>query len=141
MINEFVKGKPKAQPRPRATRRGGYVGIYNPTTASDWKGIVKAAFAKHKGSFGKDEPLLVTMAFTFARPPSHFKKSGGYRKGVKEYHTQKPDVDNIAKAVMDAIGDVKVWHDDCQVVRETTSKTWVDDESDAGCFITIEKYN
>jgi len=120
----FIAGTPKAQPRPKAFCRGKRAGVYNPTTADAWKQAIKDAV---KGlDLGKC-PVGVILNFEFERPKSHY----GSRKGVKyikesspEWHTQKPDLDNLAKAVLDAVGDAGAWHDDAQVTYLKVTKEW-----------------
>ena len=136
MINLFVAGTPKAQPRPKAARRGGFIQIYTPPTAKDWKDTVKAEFEKYKDTFPKHEALGISLRFYFERPVSHLKKDGQLRKGINLNHVQKPDFDNLAKAVVDAMGDAKVWHDDCQIVTSNISKEW---SEYSGCYITVWK--
>ena len=44
----------------------------------------------------------------------------------EQWHTQKPDADNIAKAILDALKDH--WKDDAQVARLSIDKRWTDCE-------------
>ena len=39
----------------------------------------------------------------FKRPTSHFKDSGGKRSDAPSRHTKRPDVDNLAKYVLDSL--------------------------------------
>lgn len=55
-------------------------------------------------------PLAVLIEFRFERPKSR------QRKGLDlTFKTCKPDLDNAAKAVLDAIGEAGWWVDDAQV--------------------------
>ncbi|MDC0088142.1 RusA family crossover junction endodeoxyribonuclease [Akkermansiaceae bacterium] len=139
MIREFIHGDPKAQPRPKAARCRGGIRIYTPPSADAWKALVRIGFAKHKGTFVKGEALAIHLQFNFKRAAGNLKKSGELRKGVNFYHVQKPDFDNLAKAVVDAIGDAGVWHDDCQIVSSRIGKKWSVDNEDVGCGIIIKK--
>ena len=64
-------------------------------------------------------PVQVIVDAVFARPKSHLTK-----KGVKASAPAlpRPDVDNIAKAVLDAIG--PILGDDTQVSRLVVEKTY-----------------
>ncbi|MGG3798628.1 RusA family crossover junction endodeoxyribonuclease [Metabacillus fastidiosus] len=42
---------------------------------------------------------------------------------VGEYHTKKPDADNLVKGVFDALNKL-VWQDDNQVAKVTTVKSY-----------------
>ena len=55
-----------------------------------------------------------TLVFTFARPKSHRTAKGALRKGAPVRHVYKPDTDNLAKFVMDALNGT-YYHDDSQV--------------------------
>jgi len=49
-------------------------------------------------------------------------------------HAQKPDADNVAKAVLDALCDH--WKDDCQVFRLEVVKFWGPPQT----IITVREY-
>jgi Holliday junction resolvase RusA-like endonuclease len=123
-FDEFIEGTPKAQPRARAYARGKHVRMYNPNTADAWKMDIKNAVGGLQ--LGKT-PVAVMIGFKLARPKNHY----GSRKGVPylkdsapKLHTQKPDLDNLAKAVKDAITDAGAWHDDSQVTYLLVTKEW-----------------
>jgi Holliday junction resolvase RusA-like endonuclease len=50
-------------------------------------------------------------------------------------HTKKPDIDNLLKAVMDALTDIKIWRDDSFVCLTHSSKWYAGGRS--GAHITI----
>ena len=156
-ITFFVPGQPKAQPRPRLGKGGR---VYNPPSADGWK--------THIWAFGHGAiknklagPVSVTLEFYFARPQDHFhhyKKAdkGIPTKAAPAWHATKPDTDNIAKAVLDALtpsrsekkfgrvnleGQVEswgAWYDDCQVSELIVRKRYATDAGD-GCQITIAR--
>ena len=53
-------------------------------------------------------------------------------------HTKKPDCDNLAKAVLDVLTELKFWDDDSQVTHLTTTKQYGDK---SGCQISIAEIN
>ena len=60
-------------------------------------------------------------------------------------HQQKPDRDNLEKAVLDALGDFAglpplVWCDDCQVVAGRTTKRWALTGEPAGGAVAIWEF-
>lgn len=123
-FDQFIAGVVKAQPRPRAFCRGKRAGMYNPDTADAWKMCIKNAVS---GLQLGDLPLGVIIHVTFKRPKSHY----GSRQGVPYlkpaapvWHTNKPDVDNVAKAILDAISDAGAWGDDKQVTYLKVTKEW-----------------
>lgn len=138
----FAVGLPKAQPRPRACLRGRHAAVYNPGTADGWKGCVGAA-AVSNGAI-PPEPMCgavsVMLGFFFPRPRSHY-RSGRYEHLVKESapseHLAKPDVDNLAKAVLDKMTELGFWRDDSQIVSLVVSKSWVSGSDRGGCRIGV----
>ena len=128
-----VYGMPKAQPRPRLTRRG----VYDPGTANAWKEAIKRVLA----SDGYPEepltgPITLGLFFRLPRPSGHYSGSEALRPSAPKDHTQKPDFDNLAKAVGDAMTDLGVWADDSQVIHCEIHKRW-SDAIDAGVEISI----
>jgi Holliday junction resolvase RusA-like endonuclease len=63
---------------------------------------------------------LIVMAF-FAPPASWSAKKRAAMLGKP--HTQRPDADNIAKAVKDGLNRI-AWGDDCQVAELSVRKAW-----------------
>ena len=126
-----IVAQPKGQPRPKFCRRGAFVHAYTPATADDFKQACRAA-ARSAGLSHKrlEGPIGLTVIFMMPRPASHF-GSGKNSETLKPaaprgWHTQKPDLDNIEKALKDALSDEGVWVDDCQVCKCSKTKTWSD---------------
>jgi Holliday junction resolvase RusA-like endonuclease len=132
-----IEGEPKPQPRPRAFRRGQFVGVYNPTNADAWK--VRCAVTAHDAC-GKPfaKAVRVALWFMMPRPASHRKKNGALRSSAPAKHVQRPDVDNLAKAVMDALSGI-AFKDDAQVVELIVGKQWAEEAH--GCIVTVEEVN
>lgn len=123
----WIPGEPKAQPRPKGVLRGGFVHFYTPPVADKWKGLIKEAIKASLTKFNPLAPFRVTMVFFFKRPSTHYgskNKVPYLRTGAPISHTTKPDLDNLAKAVMDALSDVKLWNDDRQVIELEVSKRY-----------------
>jgi Holliday junction resolvase RusA-like endonuclease len=107
-------------------RRGGKklaVWSYRPDKVSDYQTVVRwAAQAAMKGRAPLDGAVSVRVAIFSAVPPSWSKKrqaealAGKLRPG-------KPDWDNIAKAVGDALSTI-AFADDAQVAEATISKRY-----------------
>lgn len=132
----FVPGEPKAQPRVKAFRRGKFTGVYTPKTADAWKQAVKDSWKK--SSYPKFPwcPLGVSLSFTMPRPKSHYRANGLLKPTQQLMHTKKPDCDNIAKAVLDALTDAGAWTDDAQVVLLNVAKRWCH-AGQEGCEVRI----
>lgn len=118
MVDGFdviVEGVPKAQPRPRACARGKFVTMYDPGTARLWKATVKNGIRAVWNGQPYGGPLHVTIGFLMPRPKWHLTPKGKLKLTAPYHHTGKPDVDNLAKAALDAMTDLGVWRDDSQV--------------------------
>ena len=125
-----VEGDPKAQPRQRHyyNKNLGHVGSYDPGTADGWKQRVSAEAIKHRPNCPLDVGLRLRIQFRFARPASHYgtgKNAGVLKASAPKFHmVSKPDLDNLEKAVMDALTDIRFWKDDCLVAKKETGKSW-----------------
>ena len=77
--------------------------------------------ARYKG------PVMMRLTACFSRPTSHLKRHGrGLRATAPKHHTYKPDCDNLAKFVGDALTGL-TYKDDAQVRKLVVSKVWIED--------------
>jgi len=136
-ISFWCLGVPKAQPRAKAFSRGGRAGVYDPGTANDWKTVVRNAALKVWDQKTIDEPVSVALHFSLPRPQSHYKKNGLLKPDAERWVTKKPDLDNLEKAVLDALTDIGLWRDDSLVVYVTKSKVYAAGPESQGCTVTI----
>lgn len=114
----FVPGTPVAQPRVKATRRGKFVHIYTPNDADEWKACVRKVSAQYKPGSILTGPVYVRLLFAMPRPKSLSTRT--YKDEIHRPHIFKPDVDNLTKAVLDAMSEW--WTDDCLVAMVQASK-------------------
>lgn len=119
-ITFSVPGEPVPQPRPRVSTRGGFARAYVPAKhpVHAYRQSLAAA-ARAAGLSDTGEPLSVVIDAVFVRPKSHVRKSGVKPDAPK---LPRPDVDNIAKAVLDALQDV-IGDDTC-VARLVVEKSY-----------------
>lgn len=134
VITFTVQGEPVPQPRPRVSTRGGFARAYVPSTHpvhAYRKAIAKEA--TQAGVTRYERPIEVCIEATFKRPKSHLTK-----RGVKPTAPAlpRPDVDNIAKAVLDSLQDVM--GDDTNVKRLTVEKTF---GSDSQTIVSVKCEN
>jgi Holliday junction resolvase RusA-like endonuclease len=119
-ITFSVPGEPVPQPRPRVSTRGGFARAYVPKehpVHAYRKAIAEAA--DEAGLVAQDEPLNVVIDAVFERPKSHLTKTGVKPTAPR---LPRPDVDNLAKAVLDALQDVI--GDDTLVARLVVEKSY-----------------
>jgi Holliday junction resolvase RusA-like endonuclease len=122
-ITFTVSGVPKGQPRPRAFAFRGKARVFDPGTAEEWKSRIAEAARPHLPCDPLAGPIALELVFTFPRPKKHY-LSAGLRPGAPTWFCSKPDADNAAKAVMDALTVLGFWRDDAQVVSLTVRKTF-----------------
>ena len=120
-----VPGKPIAQPRQRhrVVKAGPatYVQNYTPAKSaiSEYKASVKAAAIEVQEK-PLNGPLGVHLVCVFKRPSNVVWKT---KPMTRLHHSKKPDLDNIAKAVLDSLNGI-IYYDDAQVVRLVVEK-WI----------------
>ena len=109
-----VFGKVRSKGRPRFTR-GGHA--YTTKATRDYEVAIREAFENAPGR--PPEPFsgpIAVCIMTYRQLPKSTPKSV-----ISEPDTHKPDIDNVAKIVLDALNGV-AWEDDAQVVSLTVSK-------------------
>lgn len=138
-----VTGEPKGQPRPRAfARKMGSVHVarfYDSDVADVWKSAVQIALlemlkqTRWELTLG---PVSVSLTFAMPRPKSHF-GAKGLKPSAPVAHVGKPDVDNLAKLILDQLTrSGNVWRDDSQVVSLTVHKFYAVG-AEQGCSVSI----
>ncbi len=123
-IDFRVYGLPKGQPRPRAFSRNGSARVYDPGTAEGWKSQIAEAARPYLPTTPLEGPLTVRLDLWFPRPKAHF-KGKTLRADAPTWCEKKPDADNLAKAVLDAMTTLGFWGDDAQVVCLWAMKRYV----------------
>lgn len=116
----IVPGKPVGKARPRLGRGGR---VYTPTKTTDAERAIANAWRVQIGR-KHDGPVHLSLAISFA-VPSSISKAERARRLDAAWHTQKPDIDNVVKLVLDALNGV-AYDDDTQVVSISTTKRWGD---------------
>lgn len=132
VLDVFVPGRPA----PQGSKR--YLGPGRPLVESSkavepWRADIREhLLARHAGG-----PLLgavtVTLEFVLPRPASLPKRKPTPR------HTKRPDVDKLARAVLDAVTSAGVWCDDSQVDDMHPTKRYAELGEAAGCHIRIQE--
>ncbi len=140
-ISFRVTGVPKGQPRPRAfAMKFGdkyQARMYDAGTAEGWKSCVAAAAKEFLPGAPLEAALRLTLVFYLPRPKNHYRANATLKDWAPIWFTGKPDADNLAKAVMDALTTLGMWKDDSQVAKLTSVKAYATDKP--GCDVTIEE--
>jgi Holliday junction resolvase RusA-like endonuclease len=128
VLEFYVSGLPKGQPRARACIRGKHAATYNPPQADDWKSCIAAAIKDQvpPGSVYPlfDGPTRVDVTLYFPRPKGHFNSKGILKLTAPVYHTGKPDRDNCDKAILDVLTQKAVVRDDAAVCDGKITKLY-----------------
>lgn len=113
-FNLFIPMEPVAKGRPRMTSQG------RPYTPAKTAAYEKALKLFLKRGAGERPPitgsLTCRISFVISRP-----KSVPFKKRANP--TVKPDLDNLAKAVLDAANGI-LWEDDAQICQLTVEKSY-----------------
>jgi Holliday junction resolvase RusA-like endonuclease len=117
----FIPGEPIAQPRVRVSTKGGFARAYterdHPIHA--YKQAIRLAYVNAGGEV-LEGPVSIRVVCWFDRPKSHSKK----RRQKLEPKTTKPDLDNVGKAILDALNGI-AYNDDGQVFMLMVEKWYV----------------
>ena len=127
-------GEPVGKGRPRVTARKSkkndnavFAHAYTPKKTREFEDAIrfefKATTSEPMPLFSKDIPLGMGIVMAFSVPKSYTKKRTKACLSGEEMHTKKPDADNVAKAVMDALQGL-AFEDDSQVVYMTLEKVY-----------------
>ena len=113
---------PVPKGRPRFQRIGSFTKIYTPTKTLQYeKQITLACKSAMAGRPPMTSGLHIDLRFHFEPPKSWSNKRTA--AAIDTNHSSKPDIDNLTKAVMDALNGV-AWTDDAQVHSMIVSKSW-----------------
>jgi Holliday junction resolvase RusA-like endonuclease len=114
-----------------------FVQNYTPakSPANDFKASIRLAAARVYNGSPIEGPLAVRMLWLFPRP-------GRLRWKTKPmprcFHDSRPDAENVAKAVLDALTGL-LWCDDSQVCDLRIKKMYAAGEEPAGVYFETER--
>lgn len=137
----FVEGEPVPQPRQRhrvvrPKGRRSYAANYTPAKhpVQSWKQAIIARWRTGKAVPAIDGPVEVTVIYYLPRPKrlQRLKDPEG-----PIWHDKRPDVDNLDKAVLDALTQAGAFLDDRQVVLKQSAKAYAPKHERAGATITV----
>jgi Holliday junction resolvase RusA-like endonuclease len=124
MISFSVPGTPVGKGRPKFARRGNFVTTYTPEKTASYENLVKL----HAGSAMKaQQPISFAVCCVInieVIPPSSWSNKKRMAALCGDTRpTSKPDLDNVAKGIFDAMNGI-VWLDDKQVVEMVVRKRY-----------------
>lgn len=122
-----IPGVPVPKARPRVVR--GHA--FTPKKTKDYEVLVKDVYNLTVGEYLGDSAIVATINLYFPIPESYSKSKKRRIEDGEIKHTKRPDVDNCAKAILDALNEV-AYKDDAQIVESRITKHYaVDGEARA----------
>jgi Holliday junction resolvase RusA-like endonuclease len=113
-ITFVVPGQPEGKGRPRSTRKGGH---YTPPKTVIYENKIMTCFqeaVRENGWEPAEKPVSLVIYAFYPVAESKAKKKKEAMLLHLIHPTKKPDIDNVAKAVLDGLNGV-AWKDDKQV--------------------------
>jgi Holliday junction resolvase RusA-like endonuclease len=128
-VSFFVPGDPVPQGRARSFKLGNGIGHYDDPKSKAWKKVVAQVAGLQKNRWCGDGPLSVTILFYMPMAKS--------AKSI--FHLKRPDIDNLSKAILDALNEI-CYKDDSQIVELTVKKTYAKGLNNTGAQVVIMEY-
>jgi len=129
MTLQFViPGPPVGKGRPRFSTQGGKPRSYTPAVTRDYESLIAARAAEAmQGHAPLTTPLTVYIYASMSIPLS-WSKAKRQAALDGDVYPSRPDVDNIAKTVLDGMNGV-VYEDDAQVTHLKVNKKYAEEGS------------
>lgn len=118
----IIPGEPQGKGRPRFARAGQGVRTYTPKKTDDYEELIRACW-RQAGGKKFEGHIGVYVQAVFELPKSASKKTKAEMLANNIRPTKKPDIDNIAKVVFDALNGL-AYGDDAQITNGTLVKKY-----------------
>lgn len=138
MIKFTYHGEAVGKGRPRVSRRGNYVHTYTPEKTRVFEEAIKFEFMASNSDvmpvYRRETPLKAKVIIGCSIPKSYSKKKQALCRDRVLIPSKKPDIDNILKAVFDALNGY-AFEDDSQIARIYAEKQYAEEP-----FVEVEIY-
>ena len=104
-----------ARPIPKARPRLSKFAVYTPKKTADYEKLIAYEWKRRYKNLILKGAVKLDLLFCFKKAKSC----------KKDYHTQRPDIDNLEKAILDGLNKT-AFVDDCQVVEMKSQKVFSD---------------
>ena len=126
VIQFQIPGTPVGKGRPKFSRHGNFTTAYTPEKTVNFENLVKLSFLQSGcDKLPSGATLRAFIVACFPIPSSTSKKKRELMANGKIFHTKRPDADNIAKSVLDALNGV-AFDDDSAVAMLTVVKRYAE---------------
>lgn len=119
-----VLGQPCGKGRPKFSRRGNFVKAYTPEKTANYETLVRFTYQQAGGTLF-EVPVKMTIHAFYKIPKSASKKKSEQMQNGSILPVVKPDIDNVIKAIADALNGI-AYNDDTQIVRMVAEKHYSD---------------
>lgn len=129
-------------PAPQGSKRhvGGGRMVEQSKAVGPWREAVRAETQRvMNGNDPLAGPVMVSAVFSLPRPKGHYgtgRNAGQVKASAPPVPSGKPDVDKLARALLDGLTMGGAWSDDAQVVELATMKRY----GQPGCQVSIKKW-
>lgn len=106
-----INTRPIPKQRPRLSK----FAVYTPKKTADYEKLIAYEWKRRYKDLILKGAVKLDLLFCFKKAKSC----------KKDYHTQRPDLDNLEKAILDGLNKV-AFLDDCQVVEMKSQKVFSD---------------
>jgi Holliday junction resolvase RusA-like endonuclease len=121
-IRFVIPGEPKGKARPRVfTNNQGRRQAITPKETLSYENLVKWVYQNTYGARKLEGELEARIVAMYSIPKSMTKKNRQLIEEGKLHPTKKPDLDNVAKIVLDSLNGI-AYSDDSQIVKLNIEK-------------------
>lgn len=127
MIRFVIPGEPQGKGRPKFSRQGNFVKTYTPAKTENYEAHIKACFmASGAGMIPQGVEIGMEITAFYSIPKSTSRKRAALMREGLIRPAKKPDFDNVAKVICDALNKI-AYYDDAQIVEAAFAKFYADE--------------
>jgi len=128
-VSFTIPGEPVAKKAPVFTTAGGFPHAYPNKKTDTYENLVSMIARTYAPESPLETPISIIINAVFSRPNYLSKRSSRTGKLLhasegRMPHITRPDVDNIAKSVLDGIKKIGIFRDDSQVAKLVVCKSY-----------------
>ena len=122
-ITVTIPGEPRGKGRPRFSRHGAFVKTYTPESTALYENLVRVSYIQQNPGVRLSGAIRAEIAAYFSIPASTSKKKRELMVERMLHCTKKPDADNLAKCILDALNSI-AYIDDKQIAELVVTKLY-----------------
>lgn len=125
IVTFSIPGEPVGKGRPRFAKVGNFTRAFTPEKTVNFENLVKMAWKvlENKPIYSRYAQLGMKIEARFSIPKSASKRAVKEMISGIQCPTKRPDIDNVVKAVADALNGL-AYADDSQIVYVVASKAY-----------------